>query len=327
MAKIVLGLATSHAPQLNVPASQWSVFLQKDQTDPRIDYQALLRRARPGIEAELTPERMKAHEAACEKGIDELRSALRLTSPDVIVALGDDQHEQFLDDNMPMFCVYYGDTLPVGTRDGRQRGDAALTGMSRAYQAAERFPLPAGRTEFPAHPSFALHLIQHLVDEGFDLTVSNQLKAEVGLGHAFTFVYRRLLPDDPKPMVPIMINTFYPPNQAPPRRCYALGQALRRAIESWEVDLRVAVVASGGLSHVIIDEELDRRVLDAMVEKDAQALCSLPEDRLTLGTSEIRNWIAIAGAMEPMEMLMAHYVPCYRTPAGTGCGMGFAYWM
>jgi hypothetical protein len=327
VAKIVLGIASSHAPQLNVPASQWSVFLEKDRTDPRIDYPALLRRARPGMEGELTPERMQERADACEKAITELRSALRLASPDVIVTLGDDQHEQFLDHNMPMFCVYYGQSLPTGTREGRQRGDAALSGMSKAYQAAEQHALPAGRTKFAGHPGLALHLIHDLIDDSFDLSVSNQLKTDVGLGHAFTFVYRRLLPEDPKPMVPVMINTFYPPNAPPPRRCYALGQSLRRAIEAWDSELRVAIVASGGLSHVIVDEELDRRTLDAMVEKDADTLCSLPAERMTLGTSENRNWIALAGAMEPMDMLMAQYVPCYRTPAGTGCGMGFAYWM
>jgi hypothetical protein len=327
MAKIVLGLASSHTPQLSVPASQWSSFLEKDQTDPRIDYQALLKRARPGIQAELTPERMQERADACEKALTELRSALRLASPDVIVALGDDQHEQFLDDNMPMFCVYYGQSLPLGNARGRRRGDSALTGMSKAYQAAEQHALPAERTEYAAYPELALHLIHELMDESFDLTVSNRLKTDVGLGHAFTFLYRRLLPEDPKPMVPIMINTFYPPNAPPSRRCYALGQSLRRAIETWDSELRVAIVASGGLSHVIVDEDLDRRTLDAMVEKDAETLCALPEERMTLGTSEIRNWIAIAGAMEPWDMLMAQYVPCYRTPAGTGCGMGFAYWM
>lgn len=327
MAKIVLGLASSHAPQLNVPASQWSVFQEKDRTDPRIDYAALLRRARPGIEQDLTPEKMQARDDACQKALDALRAVLRQASPDVIVALGDDQHEQFLDDNMPMFCVFRGESLPMGMGNGRRHGDPALHSMSTAYRSAERHQLPAARKEYPAHPELANHLIRHFMEEGFDVSASNQLKAEVGLGHAFTFIYRRLLPEDAPPMAPVMINTFYPPNTPSPKRCYALGQAIRRGIERWESDERVAIVASGGLSHVIMDEELDRMTLDAMLEKDADALCSLPVDRMTLGTSENRNWITIAGTMEPMDMLLAEYIPCYRTPAGTGCGMGFAYWM
>jgi hypothetical protein len=324
MAQIVLGLASSHAPQLNVPASRWSLFLEKDQTDPRIDYHALLKRARPNIHDELTPERMQEHQHACEQGLADLRSALRLAAPDVIVVLGDDQHEQFMDENMPMFCVYYGDTLPTATRD-RPRGDTGLGGMSKAYQAAEDHQLPA-RSDYPAEPALGLQLIHHLMEEGFDVAASRRLKPEVGLGHAFTFVYRRLLTEGLKPLVPVMINTFYPPNAAPPARCYAFGQELRRAIEAWDSDARMAIVASGGLSHVILDEELDHRLLDGLAEKDADALCALPAERMTFGTSEIRNWIAIAGAVEPMDLRMAQYVPCYRTPAGTGCGMGFAYW-
>jgi hypothetical protein len=128
-------------------------------------------------------------------------------------------------------------------------------------------------------------------------------------------------------MVPFMINTFFPPNQPTPRRCYAVGQALRRAIEAWDRDVTVGIVASGGLSHTIIDEEIDRMTVDAILEKDAAALTSLPRERLNLGTSEIRNWITVAGAMEPMTpQLIGDYIPAYRSPAGTGCGMAFAYW-
>ena len=123
-----------------------------------------------------------------------------------------------------------------------------------------------------------------------------------------------------------MINTYYPPNQPTPKRCYALGQALRRAVESYTGDACVALMASGGLSHVVIDEELDQVIIDAMMNKDRERLCSLPREKLRGGTSEILNWVALAGATEPMEMRLVDYVPTYRSPAGTGCGMAFAYW-
>ena len=85
-------------------------------------------------------------------------------------------------------------------------------------------------------------------------------------------------------------------------------------------------MASGGLSHVILDEEIDDMTLTALKAKDADALANLPVDRLTGGTSEIRNWVVLAGAPEPLDMTLIDYVPCYRTMAGTGCGMGFASW-
>ena len=327
MAKIVLGLASSHTPQLNIPASDWPLLQQKDETDPRLDYASLLHRAPADIDAQITPEAMQERDELCQKALDSLSAILRQTAPDVLVVLGDDQHEQFHEDNMPMFCVYRGETLPMGARRGQGGGDPGLTGMAKGWQAAERRTAPNLKSEYPAHPELAGRIIDQLMAEGYDLSSSDHLREDVGLGHAFSFVYRRLLPEGEIPMVPVMLNTFYPPNQPPARRCYALGQALRRAIEGWDSDQRVAVLASGGLSHVIVDEEIDRATVDALLEKDAGRLTSFPAARMTLGTSEIRNWIALGGAMEPMEMLLAQYIPAYRSPAGTGCGMGFAYWV
>ena len=169
-------------------------------------------------------------------------------------------------------------------------------------------------------------LIRSFMDAGFDVATSNELNEEVGLGHAFTFLYRYMTPEGDVPVVPLAVNTFFTPNQPTPKRCYAFGEALREAIESWDSDKRVAVMASGGLSHTIIDEEIDQMTLDGLQGKDAAALASLPVDQLTRGTSEIRNWVALAGAVEPMGMTLVDYQPCYRTPAGTGCAMGFAYW-
>jgi hypothetical protein len=85
-------------------------------------------------------------------------------------------------------------------------------------------------------------------------------------------------------------------------------------------------MASGGLSHVVIDEELDGITLDALQRKDREALWRLPREKMRGGTSEILNWVALAGAVEPMKMTLVDYVTTYRSPAGTGCGMGFAYW-
>ena len=101
MAKIVIGIGTSHSPQLSVRASDWELLRQKDETDPRLDYQRLLQRARPGIDAELTPEKFRARDHACLEAIKVLGDALRQANADAIVVFGDDQQEQFHDDNLP----------------------------------------------------------------------------------------------------------------------------------------------------------------------------------------------------------------------------------
>jgi chromosome segregation ATPase len=92
------------------------------------------------------------------------------------------------------------------------------------------------------------------------------------------------------------------------------------------MDRRVGVAASGGLSHFFVDEELDRHVLDMLAKKDADALAALPLHKIESGSSEIRTWIAAAGAVEHLEMQLVDYVPCFRSEAGSGVGMAFAIW-
>jgi 3-O-methylgallate 3,4-dioxygenase len=75
-----------------------------------------------------------------------------------------------------------------------------------------------------------------------------------------------------------------------------------------------------------MDEEVDEMTLDGLERKDREQLYRLPRERLFGGTSEILNWVAMAGAMEDRAMTLVDYVPCYRSLAATGCGAGFAYW-
>ena len=127
-------------------------------------------------------------------------------------------------------------------------------------------------------------------------------------------------------IVPITQNTFYPPNTPSARRCYNLGQSVAKAIKNWDSNKKIAVVGSGGLSHFLVDEEIDRQALGGMKDKDIEQLAALPKYRLNSGSSEILNWITAAGACEHLNMDVVEYVPVYRSPAGTGGGWGFAIW-
>ena len=104
-------------------------------------------------------------------------------------------------------------------------------------------------------------------------------------------------------MVPIIINTCYPPNWIQPSAAYALGRAVREAIQSWDSDLRVGIVTSGGLSHFCRwTKRYDRTALRASQRQTARSL------RLCRGTgcsrrpTEILNWVAAAGAMGDTRM-------------------------
>jgi 3-O-methylgallate 3,4-dioxygenase len=134
--------------------------------------------------------------------------------------------------------------------------------------------------------------------------------------------------DKPVPSVPILINTFYPPNQPTVRRCYAFGKSILKAIKTWKSDARVALFGSGGLTHFVIDESVDQLFFEAMRKRDIASVANLGENIFQAGTSEMKNWVPLAGAMAELgyEPHLVDYVPCYRSPAGTGNAMGFVYW-
>jgi 3-O-methylgallate 3,4-dioxygenase len=179
---------------------------------------------------------------------------------------------------------------------------------------------------YPAHAAAGEHLIRSLVADDFDVSASAETEADGGFGHAFAFAAGRLLAGYPVPVVPVLLNTYFPPNQPSPARCYDLGAALKRAVDTLPGDLRVAVVASGGLSHFVVDTELDRTVLDAMASADAGTLRGIDPARLNSGTSETRNWIAAAGAGAHLATRWTEYIPAWRTKAGTGIGLAFGLW-
>jgi Catalytic LigB subunit of aromatic ring-opening dioxygenase len=172
-----------------------------------------------------------------------------------------------------------------------------------------------------------VHLIEALTEADFDIASSKSLRPDEGEGHAVAYVHRHVLDArEPVPVVPVFLNTYFPPNQPRPRRCYLLGQAVRKAVEAFPGDARLGVLASGGLSHFLVDEDFDRAILKALADKDAAFLRTLPRNKLHAGSSEILNWVAVAGAAEGLDLDWFEYVPGYRTPAGTGTGLSFASW-
>ena len=87
-------------------------------------------------------------------------------------------------------------------------------------------------------------------------------------------------------------------------------------------------MASGGLTHFVIDEDLDKTVIAAMQKGDEDTLAKLPENVFKIGTAEIKNWYPVIAAMNAAGLTFhqVDYVPCYRSEAGTGNAMCFAYW-
>lgn len=319
MAVIVGGLGTSHSPQLSMPSTAWSERATWDRTTPLFSFEEAAQRAPADIADHLTPEAFEAHHARCQAAIAHLHQRYVAIAPDVVVIVGDDQNEVFLDDGIPALAVYRGETVIDRPRDPDSLHPSSLA-AEWAYHGDEV-------VERPACAELGWHLTAELSTAGFDVAQLARQPDGRSIGHAFTFVQRRIMVDPIVPIVPVMVNTDHPPNVPSPARCWALGQALRTAVESWASDARVLVVASGGLSHFEVDAELDRRVLAAVAAADREALVALPVERLVLGTSEIRNWIVVAAALaEGFSLDLVDYVTAYRSEAATGCGMAFAEW-
>ena len=93
-------------------------------------------------------------------------------------------------------------------------------------------------------------------------------------------------------------NTCYLPNQPTPRRSFAIGEAIAAAVEEWKDPASVAVIASGGLSHFVVDEELDRTLLGALERNDARPCARSRATGCYSAGSESLNWVALGGAMQ-----------------------------
>ncbi|HTE87119.1 MAG TPA: protocatechuate 3,4-dioxygenase [Dehalococcoidia bacterium] len=331
MAEIVLGLASSHAPQLEMQPENWKVYGDNARKQAEhwfegktYNFPELAElRAADHFERECNPESFQLRFNACQTAIEHLSETLKRVKPDVCILLGDDQHESFHDDNMPSIGIYYGPTVEDAPADGQG---------PRFYSDPVVGRHPSERTTYPAEAGLGEHLIESLIENEFDVARSNKLpegRHGGAIGHAFYFVYRRLMKGDVIPNVPVMVNTYYPPNTPTAKRSYKFGQALRKALEEWDPNKRVAIIASGGLSHTVIEEDLDHRVIEGLRHNDLEKLTDYPDVRFRAGTSEIKNWIILAGAMagDGLQMNLVDYVPCYRTEAGNGCAMGFAEWV
>jgi hypothetical protein len=324
MARIVLGLGTSHTPMLLVDASDLPRYEENDRRLTLLDndgvsttFDALLAGASDRA-SEVTAEQLSARHAAARQAIAGLSDVLASAALDALIVIGDDQKEMLRGDQTPALLVYDRPTI----RSQRPphapgRPEWALRGSDRYYPAD-------GPRDYPVAEALARHLCHHLDGQG--LEVAGFESDGVPMGHAFAFVCSQLMREPPIPVVPVLLNALYPPNQPTPERCLAIGDAIERAVEAFPPNLRVGVVASGGLSHFVVDEGLDREVVRALRERDHAALVDLPVRKLNSATAEIRNWVCAAGALRSLRIDHIDYIPGYRTRAGTGVGLCFAVW-
>jgi hypothetical protein len=316
-------------------AQDASLAILFDTDGQAVTYEQLAERAGDRYAQQATPQHWKDQSAAVRRAVARLATDVASAKLDVLVVVGDDQLELFSFANMPSLAIFYGDRITSGLWTSRfatyqRQGQPPSAPLSQRLQRAvmEGYAMDVHR-EFASAPGFERELLSSLIDQGFDVAGLGEIPSSedsVGLGHAYGAIVTQIMGERPIPMVPIFVNTYFPPKQPTPSRCYDLGLALHQAIESSPADLRVGVVASGGLSHFVTDERLDNQLLATLRAGSEEQLRAIPPKLLNAGSSEIRNWIAVAAASKHLKLVWDEYIPVYRTPAGTGCGLGFACW-
>lgn len=336
MAKIVYGFGSSHGPLLSTPPEKWDLRAADDRLNTRhpfrgkvYDFPGLVaaRQGEKDFEHEMSLATRTERHARNHRALDKLAEKFAEVNPDIVVVVGDDQHEWFYDDIQPSFTVYCGRDV-VNTKIDQEKVKTKSPGIALAMSASQ----PPEDQTYPVPQSLAEHIIEQAIIDEFDVAASmSQRKNErgiIGIGHAVGFIYRRILKDKPVPVVPILLNTYFPPNQPTAKRCYEFGLSIGRAISTWGENKRVAICASGGISHFVVDEDFDRRMLKAMAERDTATIFAEPHALFRSGTSETKNWITVAGilAETDLKMNLIDYVPSVRSEGGTGCGMAFATW-
>ncbi|MCX7251702.1 MAG: protocatechuate 3,4-dioxygenase [Burkholderiales bacterium] len=329
MAQLVAAFGSSHSIMLVSQREDWQHHFKLidpknahyyDKQGNKTDYAALLAAAPAGSAAMVTPDKMSERYDAAEAAMDQLHERIKAARLDLLLIVGDDQTELFHTSNNPAIAIYYGATIRNTAREPASPSDSWVK-SARMWRHE-----PEQDRDYPVKQDLAEWLIRQLCERDFDIAAMDGLTPGQFEGHAFQFVHRRLLQDHELPVIPVILNTFDPPNQPTPRRCVALGAALRELIAAWPEDLRVGVIASGGLSHFVVDEALDLQVLGAIRNKDSAALAALDPKLLQAGSSEIRNWLVVGELARDLDLDWVEYQPGYRTPALTGTGLAFAAW-
>lgn len=339
MAELVMAFGASHAPITALPPQYWGIRRTADMMDIKsIDFRCgkysfeeleELRKAEYDYlyEKSRLPAQTE-HFNRVQVAIEELSRRIEEAKIDCWVIVADDHYEIFKKDIQPTMGIF---TAPEMINSGFDL-EGYQGGLPEGVEFIRAGQHPPKDQAYPIQQDLALGIVEQGRQDGIDFTVVQEQPVDDGkmreIPHGFGWPYRRLIADKPLPMVPILMNTYFPPNQPTIKRSFELGQTIAKAIESWDSDARVAVMGSGGLTHFVVDEDWDQLMIKAMAERDLDTIYAQPEALFEQGTSEVKNWFAALGSIwhTDWKMDLIDYVPGYRTHAGTGVGLGFASW-
>jgi protocatechuate 4,5-dioxygenase beta chain len=246
----------------------------------------------------------EAYWAPMFAGYEFSKQWMRDNTPDVAIIVYNDHASYFGMEIMPTFAI----------------GNAASYGI--VDEGYGKRPIP----DVQGHPQLSTHIAASLITDDFDMTVLNVLEVDHGLTVPLSLMYGA--PENwPSKVIPIAVNVVMYP-QPSGERCFALGKAIRDAVESFPEDLSVQVWGTGGMSHQIqgaraglINEPWDRKFMDDLVN-DPETLQFKPhlEYMVEAGSEgvELIMWLVMRGALGPKvdEVYRFYHVPASNTAVG-----------
>lgn len=226
------------------------------------------------------------------------------SKPDVIVLVFNDHASAFSMDIVPTFAI----------------------GCAEEFEPADEGWGPRPVPTVKGHPKLAAHIAQSVIQDEFDLTIINKMDVDHGLTVPLSLMFGQPV-EWPCRIIPLSVNVvLYPPPTG--NRCYQLGKAIRRAVDSYDADLNVQVWGTGGMSHQLqgpraglINQKFDHEFLDRLVN-DADELAKVPHIRYLREAGsegiELVMWLVMRGALDinVNEVHRFYHVPASNTAVG-----------
>ena len=237
-------------------------------------------------------------------GYDWTREWEKQEKPDVVILVYNDHASAFDMKFIPTFAI----------------------GCGERYAPADEGWGPRKVPDVIGHPDLAWHIAQSLILDEFDMTIINEMDVDHGLTVPLSMMFGKC-EAWPTTVIPLAVNVVtYPPPSG--KRCWALGEAIARAVESFPQDLNVQIWGTGGMSHQLqgaraglINPEWDNRFLD-LLEANDDAVRHIPHIEYLRETGsegiEMVMWLIMRGALgQRVKTLHRHYhVPCSNTAIG-----------
>lgn len=331
----LLGIGMPHAPMFQFTDEAMANILKRELQRDRIPPELKDPAAWPqpmqeewGDDEGLTA--AAAHRREVVAGLRKVRDELDAFQPDFVLVFGDDQYENFREDVVPAFCLYYFDDMTVQPF----RGSPATGTKENVWGKPEDATM-----EVRGHPDAGHRLAKDLLEAGFDIAWAMRPHHHPTLGHAFmrTLVYLDYDQEGfPFPYLPFHINSYgqdiarnikkpdgtaleTAPPAPSPWRCFDLGVKIGELLRS--SPYRVAVVGSSSWSHAFLtpknhllypDVESDRQRLKELQGSQHRTWRDLPLQQLhDAGQHELLNWIVMAGVMKDAEVELLSYAETY----------------